>query len=398
MSPLSFGIVKSQSFKSAGYSIKIGSKSLFFGNSGATKITSGSIASSILGGGSLASSTTPSSGSNDDGWWTLPLPWNIFYNESFYSTVFVSTNSYITFGSGSSQLSGFSASSPALDKIMMGPADNSGQRIYYGVEGTSPNRTYRIRYEGTAATSGTLGSPNMIWEATFYENNIYQIDIQIGGSLVRNALSGAYSSSAFMTSLSTGTNTGTRIVTQTPSAFQSPWSVVQNASVDDNFINISLPFTFYLAGTGYTSTYLSSNTYFTFGGGSSQLSGFASNSPGFDKIFLGPADNSYQRIFTYTKGTEYKTIRYEGTGATSGVLNSPTILFEATFFNPAVLGGRNVIELLVGPHARSGGLFSVGSSSVYYVSSGILANANYVLEGNSNGTSWSITGNRYVSN
>jgi hypothetical protein len=138
-----------------------------------------SIASSLLGGDGLASSTTPTSGNNDDGYWTLALPFDISYNGVTYSTVYIGTNSYITYTAGST-LYVVGASAPALPKIMLTARDNSAQRIYYGAVGSAPNRTYRVRWEGTNATSGTLGSPNMVWEATFYENAPAQIDIQIG--------------------------------------------------------------------------------------------------------------------------------------------------------------------------------------------------------------------------
>jgi hypothetical protein len=65
---------------------------------------------------------------------------------------------------------------------MVSSGDNSCQRIYYGVEGTAPNRTFRIRYEGTNTTSGTLGSPNMVYEVTFYEATNNQIDVQVGSN------------------------------------------------------------------------------------------------------------------------------------------------------------------------------------------------------------------------
>jgi hypothetical protein len=146
-----------------------------------------SITSSLFGGAGLTSATTPTIGSNDDGYWTLTLPFNITYNGTSYSSVYIGTNSYITFGSGSSEYINMSASVPNLPKIMISAADNSAQRIYYGTVGSSPNRTYRVRWEGTDATSGTLGSPNMVWEATFYENAPTRIDIQIGV----NAKSGA---------------------------------------------------------------------------------------------------------------------------------------------------------------------------------------------------------------
>ncbi len=139
-----------------------------------------SIASSLFGGAGLTSSTFPNSGDNDDGFWTLSLPFSITYNGTSYNSVFIGTNSYITFGAGSAEYINMSASVPALPKIMISAADNSAQRIYYGTVGSAPNRTYLVRWEGTNATTGTLGSPNMVWEATFYENAPTRVDIQIG--------------------------------------------------------------------------------------------------------------------------------------------------------------------------------------------------------------------------
>jgi hypothetical protein len=147
-----------------------------------------SIASSLFGGAGLTSSTTPTVGDNDDGYWTLILPFNVTYNGISYDRVYAGTNSYLTFGGGSVEYQNLGESNPFLPKIMISAADNSSQRIYYGVVGTSPNRTYRVRWEGTWSTSGTLGSPNMVWEATFYENAPAQIDIQIGVNARNNPL------------------------------------------------------------------------------------------------------------------------------------------------------------------------------------------------------------------
>lgn len=140
------------------------------------------ITSTLLGAASLTSSTTPTVGNTDDGFWTLTLPFNITFNEASYGEIYVGTNSYITFGAGSNAYSGLGFDNPAAQKIMISASDNSCQRIYYGTEGSSPNRTYRVRFEGTNSTSGTLGSPNMVWEAVFYENTPNQIDIQIGSN------------------------------------------------------------------------------------------------------------------------------------------------------------------------------------------------------------------------
>jgi hypothetical protein len=140
------------------------------------------ITNTLLGAASLTSSTTPTVGNNDDGYWTLALPFSIEYLGTTYSTIYVSTNHYVTFGAGSTVWSGLNATTPNLPKIMWSCADNSVQRIYYGVEGTAPNRTYRVRVEGAASTAGTLGSPSMVNEYVFYEATPDQIDLQVGAN------------------------------------------------------------------------------------------------------------------------------------------------------------------------------------------------------------------------
>lgn len=150
------------------------------------------ITTGLSGSSGLTDSTTPTSGDNDDGYWSLSLPFPISFNGIIYTTIFVGTNTYITFGSGSSVYEGLSRSNPALPKIMMSCADNSCQRVYYGSSGSAPNRTYHIRYEGTAAVTGILGAPNMVYEATFYESTPNQIDIQIGDNYRYVSNSGAF--------------------------------------------------------------------------------------------------------------------------------------------------------------------------------------------------------------
>lgn len=140
-----------------------------------------SITSSLLGAASLTASTSPSTGDNDDGYWTLSLPFNINFAGTSYNTIYVGTNTYITFGGGSVAFSSLGLTNPAFPKIMISCKDNSCQRLYYGTEGSSPNRTYRVRYEGhNFNAGGILGSPTMVYEAIFYENAPSQIDIQVG--------------------------------------------------------------------------------------------------------------------------------------------------------------------------------------------------------------------------
>jgi alpha-tubulin suppressor-like RCC1 family protein len=171
-------------------------------SSGTGTVTS--ITNSLLGAASLTASTTPT-GNNDDGYWTLTLPFNISYNATSYGTIYVGTNSYVTFNAGYTVYSGLSFSNPDDQKIMISAGDRSGQRIYYGTEGTAPNRTYRVIFEGSTGTSGTLGSPTMLWEMVFYENATNQIDIQVGINNVFSTLTPQFISTP-VTTFAGGTN------------------------------------------------------------------------------------------------------------------------------------------------------------------------------------------------
>ena len=157
-------------------------------------ITATTITNNLLGAAGLALTETPTSGSSDDGFWELSMPFNSAYAGFSTNVVYVGTNNYLTFAAGSAQHSNISATNPSLPKIMMRAADNSVQRVYYGTEGTAPNRTYRIRSEGRAATSGSAGSPNMVYEAVFYEAHPERVDVHTG-ELARSpaGVSGAYS-------------------------------------------------------------------------------------------------------------------------------------------------------------------------------------------------------------
>lgn len=142
---------------------------------------------------SLASSLTPNIGNpsygvNDDGFWDLTIPWNINFGNVTTNQIYVNTNSYVLFGSRPSSVSfdagiswSYTASSVAYPKFYITTEDGSAQRIYYGTEGSSPNRTYRVRYEGHISYfGGSLGAPTITWELIFYENNPSQFDLQMG--------------------------------------------------------------------------------------------------------------------------------------------------------------------------------------------------------------------------
>ncbi|MFM8871433.1 MAG: fibronectin type III domain-containing protein [Actinomycetota bacterium] len=113
--------------------------------------------------------------------WTAPTDttFPVTFNGSNYNSVFIGSNTYITFGSGSSAYNGLSASNPAIPGVHMCAADNSYQRVQYLINTAVTPNQLRVRYEGTASTGGTAGSPNIVYEAVFYKDQNY-FDVLIG--------------------------------------------------------------------------------------------------------------------------------------------------------------------------------------------------------------------------
>lgn len=147
-----------------------------------TTATLTSIPSELKGSTGL-SQLSLSGGDSDDGYFGVNISggggFTITFADSTFGNVYISTNSLVTFTSGYIDLT-FNVSTPTMRKICINAADNSCQRCYGGFEGTSPNRKIRFRFEGTNDISGVVGSPNMVWELTLYENARNQFDVQIG--------------------------------------------------------------------------------------------------------------------------------------------------------------------------------------------------------------------------
>lgn len=168
-----------------------------------------SITPSILGPSGLTDQLSPTSGSIDDGYWEINLPWDFNYIGTNYSTICVGTNGYILFG-GTSSTYYPNASTPNYPKIFIGAGDLYAKAFYYGEEGTAPNRTFRIRYE-TTTYALRYGDPKLIWEATFYENDTYRVDVQIETNTLTGGLYGAYDANYLLRSFSNAPNTGVKI-------------------------------------------------------------------------------------------------------------------------------------------------------------------------------------------
>ena len=178
----------------------------------------------------------------------------------------------------------------------------------------------------------------------------------------------------------------------------SGWSRVINANGDDaNILFGSWPFTFYLAGTGYTACYPGSNGYATFGSGSSIYTPISASSPALPKVMFGSGDRSWQRLYTQT-GSGYARLRWEGHSASSGATpGASTRIVEVTFWQSD--GVFQFIEVRTGNFASPGSTqpFMVASASTAYASATTLgANQSWVFIGNADGTSWTLLANSSV--
>jgi len=176
------------------------------------------------------------------------------------------------------------------------------------------------------------------------------------------------------------------------------WTSLQNASVDDSFVTVSLPFTFNFNGTGYTTVYVGSNFYITFGGGSGNYSGLSSTNPAYNKIMMNAADRSYQRV-AYLSTSNYVRIRFEGGSSTSGTPGSSTVIYECTFFNPTQTSNLPTVEWIIGnSNATGAGVSGIFSSSALLTSWTPASLTSFVFQsGQSGGTSWSVYTNYYMS-
>ena len=102
-----------------------------------------------------------SSGHFDDTYFTVALPFYVSFMGNTYNTVYVGSNSLITFGAGVGSAGlGFTYKNPPYPGIFIAAADRSLNNLYT----RTTSDQFTIRFEG--GTSSTTSS-GLIWEATF---------------------------------------------------------------------------------------------------------------------------------------------------------------------------------------------------------------------------------------
>ncbi|MEK7546453.1 MAG: Ig-like domain-containing protein [Patescibacteria group bacterium] len=175
-----------------------------------TSVTNSASVTVIAGGlvGSANATLSPTTGwsqiqnaSVDDAFKTVAMGFSTSFNGTSYSTVYIGSNTYITFSAGSSVYSSLSASNPNKPGVHLAAADNSYQRVYTRTD--SPG-VFRVRYEGNNSTSGTVGSPTIVYEAVFYTGASY-FDVHMGA----NSRAGGDATAPTITSVSSNKTNGT---------------------------------------------------------------------------------------------------------------------------------------------------------------------------------------------
>lgn len=180
----------------------------------------------------------------------------------------------------------------------------------------------------------------------------------------------------------------------------SGWTSLQNAHADDAFVTLPFNFTnFVLNSTSYSSAFVGSNLYITFGSGSTVYSGISVSNPNLNKLMIAPADYSYQRV-AYKTFPDATIVRFEGYNTAGGVAPGfSNIIYECLFINPLrYTTKRSVIALMMGNAANTGGtLFGIANTSAFYASGTMTQNTSYVFEAtNDTGTAWTLNTGSYI--
>ena len=149
-------------------------------------------------------------GDVDDTSFAVNLPWSVNFLGTNYNSVFVGSNGYITFQSGSSTYGGFSASNPPGPHISIYPADRRLYKLYYAqiAAGTAQEK-FVIRVEGVDYANSAI---THIYEIHFYPGtsyyDIYFVDTPSSGN---TGTTGVSDGSTYVSTFTTTESTGIRI-------------------------------------------------------------------------------------------------------------------------------------------------------------------------------------------
>lgn len=114
-------------------------------------------------------------GNVDDSFFEIPLPFPVTFLNNTYTTAYLGTNSYLTFGGGSDTFFNLSGFNPPFPGLLVNANNNSLTKYYLNL--SDEGSKFTIRYEGLCAMNIYI-IPEVVWtwEVSFYKDN-QNIDI-----------------------------------------------------------------------------------------------------------------------------------------------------------------------------------------------------------------------------
>ena len=178
----------------------------------------------------------------------------------------------------------------------------------------------------------------------------------------------------------------------------SGWAQIHSGYGDDDFVQTgNFGFTFGLNNQTYTSCFVGSNGYATFGAGSTEYDPITYQNPALPKLLFAPGDRSY--VAVYTKTFTVSTfpcfgIRWEGAGQYS--ITAANTFIEFYFVKT---DSNQYIDV------RFGALNSdwsgtdnllVATENTALATATRTANTSFVFTGNPSGTTWTVQSGKHL--
>lgn len=294
----------------------------------------------------------------------LPFPIN-FLGHSYNGSVFVNSNSYITFGGSAADVHALGPTTPALPTLFIGSLD---AKMLYLSAGHDP-MGWRVHYEGWPGNSDVLStcesnvtvaaSPTVVWELLF----LYDGSMQLCTSVVLNSFGITALSDGFSTSfvhkfallpsslyeiftglkpclcgLSSVVENGVSVTSEKSTSCMKGRSPemfdVRSCGVAGS-ASIQLPFAFKFLGRIYggrsNDVFVGDSSFVTFGGSdNTYYTPFSPNSPGLPSILIGARQNVLKTLSVAPDPLGWR-VRYEGWSNSGGYGSSsvPPKLSEA---------------------------------------------------------------------
>jgi len=157
-------------------------------------------------------------GYSDDANYIVNLPFTVEFLGQFWTSVYVGTNGYFTFGGGWNAFSGFDGNNPPFPHINFLPGDRALMKLYTG----TVNNTFIIRWEGS--NFGDQNTVRHIWEVHFTANSnvidVHYVQVSDPSTVGASPVIGNGVDNAYVTTNTGDAATGDayRIITSTGSS------------------------------------------------------------------------------------------------------------------------------------------------------------------------------------